>query len=123
MRFLGRGSANFIFMGVGIFPIFANQGGGSHRTGWVLDEINALRIIERGVPQAYLRSRTCVKHNAVFGARFKGLSLYFLYQKRESATYQNGLDTYLIRIQTCTPPLKTVTSLNKEARLLKFHFS
>ena len=28
---------------------------------------------------ASLRSRTCVKRNAVFGARFKGLSLYFLY--------------------------------------------
>ena len=26
---------------------------------------------------ASLRSGTCVKHNAVFGARFKGLSLYF----------------------------------------------
>ena len=30
---------------------------------------------------ASLRLRTCVKRNAVFGARFKGLSLYFLYQK------------------------------------------
>ena len=29
---------------------------------------------------ASLRSRTCVKRNAVFGARFKGLSLYFLSQ-------------------------------------------
>ena len=30
---------------------------------------------------ASLRSRTWVKRNAVFGARFKGLSLHFLYQK------------------------------------------
>ena len=46
---------------------------------------------------ASLRSRTCVKRNAVFGAHFKGLSLYF-YIKKESDTYQNGLgyisDTY-----------------------------
>ena len=30
---------------------------------------------------ASLRSRTCVKRRAVFGARFKGLYLHFLYQK------------------------------------------
>ena len=30
---------------------------------------------------ASLRSRTCVKRNAAFGTRFKGLSLYFPYQK------------------------------------------
>ena len=45
---------------------------------------------------ACLRSRKCVKRNAVFGAHFKGLSLFFLYHK--SDTYQNGLgyisDTY-----------------------------
>ena len=29
---------------------------------------------------ASLRSGTCVKRNVAFGARFKGLSLYFLYQ-------------------------------------------
>ena len=55
-----------------------------------------LGIIERG-GTASLRSRTCVKRNAVFGARFKGLSLHFLY-KRQSDTYQDGLgyisDTY-----------------------------
>ena len=33
-------------------------------------------IIERG-GTASLRSRTCVKRNVAFGARFKGLSLYF----------------------------------------------
>ena len=47
---------------------------------------------------ASLRSRTCVKRNALFGARFKGLSLHLLYQKGNSDTYQNGLgyisDTY-----------------------------
>ena len=57
-----------------------------------------LGIIERG-GTASLRSRTCVKRNAVFGARFEGLSLCSLYQKRESDTYQNRLgyisDTYL----------------------------
>ena len=37
-------------------------------------------IIERGVPQAYFE-RTCVKRNIAFGARFKGLSLYFRYIK------------------------------------------
>ena len=52
---------------------------------------------------ASLRSRTCVKRNAVFGARFKGLSLYFLYQKRNLIRIKMGLDTYLIRIQTRTP--------------------
>ena len=39
----------------------------------------------------------------MFGARFKGLSLYFLYQKRNLIRIKTGLDTYLIRIQTRTP--------------------
>ena len=52
---------------------------------------------------ASLRSRTCVKRNVVFGARFKGLSLYFLYQKGTLIRIKMGLDTYLIRIQTPTP--------------------
>ena len=52
---------------------------------------------------ASLRLRTCVKRNAVFGARFKGLSLYFLYQKGNLIRIKTGLDTYLIRIQTRTP--------------------
>ena len=50
-----------------------------------------------------LRSRTCVKRNAVFGARFKGLSLHFLYQKGNLICIKMGLDTYLIRIQTRNP--------------------
>ena len=37
-------------------------------------------IIERGVPQAYVC--TGVKRNAMFGARFQALSVYFLYIKR-----------------------------------------
>ena len=44
-----------------------------------------------------------VKRNAVFGARFKGLSLYFLYQKGNQIRIKAGLDTDLIRIQTGTP--------------------
>ena len=52
---------------------------------------------------AGLRSRTCVKRNAVFSARFQGLSLYFLYQKENLIRIKTGLDTYLIRIQTRTP--------------------
>ena len=52
---------------------------------------------------ASLRSRTCVKGNAVFGARFKGLSLYFLYQTGNLMCIKAGLVTYLIRIQTRTP--------------------
>ena len=52
---------------------------------------------------ASLRSRTCVKRNAVFGARFQGLSLYFLYQKGNLIRVKTGLDTYLISIQTRTP--------------------
>ena len=47
---------------------------------------------------ASLRSRTCLKRNAVFGARFKGFFFVFSISKRESDTYQNGLgyisDTY-----------------------------
>ena len=39
---------------------------------------------------ASLRSRTCVKRNAVFGARFKGLSLYFLYQKGNLVRIKTG---------------------------------
>ena len=52
---------------------------------------------------ASLGLRTCVKRNAVCGARFKGLSLYFLYQKGSLIRIKTGLDTYLIRIQTRTP--------------------
>ena len=52
---------------------------------------------------AGLRSRTCIKRNAVFGARFKGLSLYFLHQKANLIRIKTGLDTCLIRIQTRTP--------------------
>ena len=52
---------------------------------------------------ATLRSRTCVKRNVAFGARFKGLSLYFLYQNGKLIRIKTGLDTYLIRIQTRTP--------------------
>ena len=55
-------------------------------------------VIERGVPQASVRARACRKRNDVFGARFKGLSLCFLYKERKSNTYQHGLgyisDTY-----------------------------
>ena len=60
-------------------------------------------IIERG-GTASLRSHTCVKRNAVSGARFKGLSLYFLYQKRNLIHIKMGLDAYLIRIQNPYPP-------------------
>ena len=52
---------------------------------------------------ASLRWRTCVKRNTVFGARFKGLSLCFLYQTGSLICIKTGLDTYLIRIQTRTP--------------------
>ena len=52
---------------------------------------------------ASLRSRTCVKRNAAFGARCKGLSLHFLYQNGKLIPIKTGLDTYLIRIQTRTP--------------------
>ena len=59
---------------------------------------------------ASLYPRTCVKRNAVFAARFKGLSLYFLYQKGNRIRIKTnliriktGLDTYLIRVQTSNP--------------------
>ena len=39
----------------------------------------------------------------MFGARFRGLSMYFLYQKGNLIRIKTGLDTYLIRIQTRTP--------------------
>ena len=42
---------------------------------------------------ASLRSRTCVKRNAVFGARFKDLSLHFLYEKGNLIRIKTGLDT------------------------------
>ena len=41
---------------------------------------------------ASLRLCSCVKRNAVFGARFKGLSLYFLYQKGDLIHIKTGLD-------------------------------
>ena len=49
---------------------------------------------------ASLRSRTCVKRNAVFGARFRGLSLYSLYKKGKLIPIKTGLDTYLIQTRT-----------------------
>ena len=52
---------------------------------------------------ASLRARTCVKRNFVFGARFKGLPLHFLYQRRNLIRVKTGLDTCPIRIQTRTP--------------------
>ena len=52
---------------------------------------------------ASLCSRTCVKRNAVFSARFKGLSLHFRYQKGHLIRIKAGLDTCLIRIQTRAP--------------------
>ena len=61
-------------------------------------------IIERG-GTASLRSRTCIKRNGAFGARFKGLSLYFLYQNGKLIRIKTGLDTCLIRIRTRTPPV------------------
>ena len=39
----------------------------------------------------------------MFGARFKGPSLYVLYQKGNLIRIKTGLDTYLTRIQTRTP--------------------
>ena len=77
-----------------------------------------IRIIERGVPQAC--SRTCVKRNAVFGARVKGLSLYFRYQEGNLIRIQPGLDTYLIRIQFEPPchgtPLMIIRKIGKFPR-------
>ena len=52
---------------------------------------------------ASLRSRRCVKRNAVFDAGFKGFSLYCLYQKGNLIRVKTSFDTYLIRIQTRTP--------------------
>ena len=52
---------------------------------------------------ASLRSRTRVKRNVAFCARFKGLSLYFLYQNGKFIRIKTGLGTSLIRIQTRTP--------------------
>ena len=54
---------------------------------------------------ASLRSRTCAKRNAVFGARFKSLFLHFLNQKGNPIRIKTGLETYLICIQTRTPPV------------------
>ena len=39
----------------------------------------------------------------MFGACFKGFSLYFRSRKRNLICIKTGLDTYLIRIQICTP--------------------
>ena len=57
----------------------------------------------------------CVKRSAVFGARFRSLSLYFLYQKGNLIRIKTGLDTYLIHIQTLHPchgtPLMIILSI------------
>ena len=52
---------------------------------------------------ASLRSRTRVKRNALFSARFKRLSLYFRYKQGNLIRINTGLDTFSIRIQTGTP--------------------
>ena len=60
--------------------------------------------IERG-DTASLRSRTCVKRNAVFGARFKGLSLYVLYQKGNLIQKRLGVHKIFVRkFGFTTPP-------------------
>ena len=87
-----------LVLGVGVFSLLPTSGTHSmHRNN------------QKG-GTASLRSRTCVKRNAVSGARFKGLSLHFLYQKGNLIRIKTGLDTYLIRIQTRTP-LVTVPPL------------
>ena len=57
----------------------------------------ALVLNNRKGGTASLLSCTCVKRNAnaVFGARFRGLCLYFLYQKGNLIRIKTGFDTYL----------------------------
>ena len=69
-NYFHRGSRQIIYVG-SVFSTRNNQKGGT----------------------ASLRSRTRLKRNAVFGARFKGLSLYFLYQKGNLIRIKTGLDT------------------------------
>ena len=64
--------------------------------------VTGIGIIEKGVPQAYVRARAS-SATPCLGARVKGLSLYFLDQKGNLIRIKTGLDTYLIRIQTRTP--------------------
>ena len=59
-------------------------------------------MIEKG-GTASLRSRVRSAQRCVLGARCKGLSLYFLYQKGKLTRIKTGLDPYLIRFQTRTP--------------------
>ena len=66
---------------------------------------------------ASLRSQACVKRSAVFGARFKGLSLYFLYQKRNqrlSDTHQNGLGYISDTYPNPCPPCQIILSFSSE---------
>ena len=60
-----------------------------------------LGIVERGVPQAYVRARA--SSATMFSVHILGVFSVFSVSKRDSETYQNGLDTYLLRIQTRTP--------------------
>ena len=69
-------------------------------------------IIKRGVAgTASLRSRTGVKRNAAFGAFFKRLSLYFLYQKGNLIRIKTGLDTYLRKVSKPVPPCHSTPPL------------
>ena len=69
-----------------------------HRPSWGVNRNN------RKGGTASLRSRTCVKRNAVFGARFKGLSLYFLCQRGNLIRIKTGLDTYIWYVSRPVPP-------------------
>ena len=59
---------------------------------WEIPGSALVRIIERWVLQVYVRARAraCVKRNAVFGARFKGLSLYCLFQQGNLIRIKTG---------------------------------
>ena len=76
-------------------------------------------IIVEGGP-ASLRSRTCVKRNAVFGARFKGLSLHFLNQKRLSGCF-HGVFKGISRVfQGVFRMFFPITKLKKKGKLRVF---
>ena len=60
-------------------------------------------IIERGVPQAYVRARASSATLCSVHVLRVSLSLCIFDIKRESDMYQMGSYTYLIRIQTRTP--------------------
>ena len=73
----------------------------TNRVATIISQLLLFGIIERGVPQAYVRARA--SSETLRSVHVSRVFSVFPISKWEIDTYQNGLGTSLIRIQTRTP--------------------